>query len=59
MAYNPKAMDSNTRPLKVYIAATNINNVRSEENYIIEEEIENNQQWGEDFAITKLLHIGE
>jgi hypothetical protein len=30
---NPKAMDSNNRPLKVYIIATNINNVRSAENY--------------------------
>jgi hypothetical protein len=29
-------MDSNTRPLKVYIATTNINNVKSEKNYTIE-----------------------
>ncbi len=52
-------MDSNTRPLEVYTAATNINNARSEEDYTTEEEVENNQQWGEDFATIKLFHIGE
>jgi hypothetical protein len=39
-------MDSKTRPLEIYIT-TNMNNVRSEKYYTIEEEVENNQQWGE------------
>jgi len=43
---NPKAMDSNTRPSKVYTTTININNAKSEEDYTIEEEVENNQQWG-------------
>jgi hypothetical protein len=43
-------MDSKIRPSEVYITATIINNAKSEENYTIEEEIENNQQWGEDFV---------
>ncbi len=56
---NPKVMDSNTKPLKVYTTIININNVRSEENYTTKEETVNNQQWGEDFATAKLLHISE
>jgi hypothetical protein len=51
-------MDSNTRPSKVYTIATNINNAKIEEDYTTKEEGENNQQWGEDFAIAKLFHIG-
>jgi hypothetical protein len=39
-------MDSNTRPSKVYTTTININNAKSEEDYTIEEEVENNQQWG-------------
>jgi hypothetical protein len=42
-------MDSKTRPLEVYITTTNIKNVWNEQDYTIEEEIENNQQWGQDF----------
>jgi hypothetical protein len=34
---NPKAMDSKTRPSKVYIVATNINNAISEEDYTTKE----------------------
>ncbi len=56
---NPKAMDSNTRPLEVYTATTNINYARSEEDYTTEKKVENNQQWGEDFAVVELFHIGE
>jgi hypothetical protein len=51
-------MDSKTTPSKVYIP-TNLNNARNEENYIIKEEIENNLQWGKEFAIVELLHIVE
>jgi hypothetical protein len=46
MAYQPKAMDSNIRPSKVYNATININNAKSEKNYKTKEEVENNQQWG-------------
>jgi hypothetical protein len=35
------------------------NNVESEEDYKRKDEAKNNQQWGEDFAIANLLHIGE
>jgi len=52
-------MDSKTRPSKVYTIAININNARSEKDYTTEEEIENNQHWGEDSTITELFHIGE
>jgi hypothetical protein len=52
-------MDSNTRPSKVYTVAANINNAKSEEDYTIEEKVENNQQWGEDFIVVELFHIGE
>ncbi len=38
---NLKAMDNKTKPLEVY-TATNMNNVRNEEDYTIEEEMENN-----------------
>jgi hypothetical protein len=41
---NPKAMDSKTKPSKVYTTSININNARIEEDYTIEEETENNQQ---------------
>ncbi len=40
---NTKIMDNKTKPLEVYIA-TNVNKVRSEEDYTIEEEIKNNPQ---------------
>jgi hypothetical protein len=52
-------MDSKTRPSKVYTTTININNARSEKDYTIEEETENNQQWGEDFDAIELLYIGE
>jgi hypothetical protein len=52
-------MDSKTRPLEVYTIASNINNAKSEEDYTTEEEVENNQQWGEDFVVVELFHIGE
>jgi len=39
---NPKAMDKNTTPLEVYIVVININNARSEEDYITKEEAKNN-----------------
>jgi hypothetical protein len=35
------------------------NNVKIENNYKKKDEAENNQQWGEDFAIPNLLHIGK
>jgi len=54
-----KAMDSKIRPLEVYTIAVNINNAKSEEDYTIEEEAKNSQQWGEDFAVAELFHISE
>jgi hypothetical protein len=36
-------MDNKTKPLEVYIA-TNVNNVRNENNYTIKEETKNNPQ---------------
>ncbi len=55
---NPKAMDNKTRPSEVHTIATNINNAKSEEDYTTKEEAKNNQQWGEDFVIVELFHIG-
>jgi hypothetical protein len=52
-------MDKNTTPLEVYIVVININNARSEEDYITKEEAENNQQLKEDFAAIEFFHIGE
>jgi len=52
-------MDSKTRPSKVYTTVVNIHNSKSEKNYTTKEETDNNQQWGEDYATAKLLHIGE
>jgi hypothetical protein len=52
-------MDSKTKPYEVHTIAANINNAKSEEDYTTEEEVENNQQWGEDFDVIKLLHISE
>jgi len=52
-------MDNDIRPLEVYIVAININNARNEKDYTTKEEVENNQQSKEDFAIVELLHIGE
>ncbi len=43
-------MDSKIKLSKVYTITTNINTARSEEDYTIEKEIENIQQWGEDFV---------
>jgi hypothetical protein len=51
-------MDSKIRPSKVYTIIVNIDNVRSEEDYTIDEETENNQQWGEDFVVVELFHTG-
>jgi hypothetical protein len=36
-------MDTKTKPYEVYIIVTNINNAKSEKDYTIEEEVENNQ----------------
>jgi hypothetical protein len=55
---NPKAIDNKIRPSKVYIA-TNLNNGRNEKDYIIEDEVKNNPQWGEGFVIIKLMHAIE
>jgi hypothetical protein len=47
----------NTRPSKVYTTTININNAKSEEDYTVEEEVENNQQWGEGFCCRRtFLH---
>ncbi len=43
-------MYGKTRPLQIYIT-TNMNNARSEKDYTIEEEVENNQQWGKKIII--------
>jgi hypothetical protein len=51
-------MDNKTKTLKVYIVA-NMNNARSENNYTTMGEVENNSQWGEEFTITKVIHIVE
>jgi hypothetical protein len=53
---NPKAMDNKIRPLKVYIVV-NLKNARSEKNYTTNEEVENNPQWGKEFATAKFLYI--
>ncbi len=39
-------MDNKTRPSNVY-TAINLNNAKNEKEYTIENEIENNPQWGE------------
>jgi hypothetical protein len=57
-ALNPKAMDNKTSPSKVYIIV-NLNYVGNEDEYTIENEVENNPQWGKEFAIAKFLHIYE
>jgi len=54
---NPKVMERKIRPSKVYTIAININNAKNEEDYTIEEEIQNNQHWGEDSAIVKFFHM--
>jgi hypothetical protein len=48
---NPKVMDNKTRPLEVY-TIVNLNNVGSEKEYTIENEVENNPQWGKEFDVT-------
>ncbi len=48
---NPKVIDNKTRPLEVYIVV-NLNNVGSEKEYTIENEVENNPQWGKEFDVT-------
>ncbi len=53
---NLKAMGNKTKPSKVY-TTTNVNNVGNEKDYTIEQEVENNPQWGEEFIATKLFHI--
>jgi hypothetical protein len=45
---NPKAIDDKTSPSKDYIAI-NFNNVGIEKEYTIENEVENNPQWGKKF----------
>jgi hypothetical protein len=49
-------MDNKTSPSEIYIVV-NLNNSRSEEEYIIKNETKNNLQWGEESNVTKLLHI--
>jgi hypothetical protein len=49
-------MDNKIKPLKV-CTTTNMNNVGSEEDYTIKEEAKNNPQWGEEFVVTRFLHI--
>jgi hypothetical protein len=49
-------MDGKTRPLEVY-TRVNVNNVGSEKDYTLKEEIENDQQWGNESIVTKLVHI--
>jgi hypothetical protein len=51
-------MDNKIKPLEVY-TVINLNNVRSEKYYIVEEEVENNLQWGEEYVALELLHIAE
>jgi len=51
-------MDNKIRPLEVY-SIINLNNARNEEEYTIENEAENNPQWGEEFIAIELLHIVE
>ncbi len=43
--FNPKAIDSKTQPLEIYIVA-NISNQESANNYTTYEEIDHNQYWG-------------
>ncbi len=47
-------MDSKIQPLKIYIT-TSINDQKNENDYI-NEEIGQNQIWGEEFVVVKLLH---
>jgi hypothetical protein len=51
-------MDNKIRPLEVY-STINLNNARNEEEYTIENEAENNPQWGEEFVVIELLHIAK
>jgi len=48
-------MDDKIKPLEVY-TVINLNNVGSEKYYIVEEEVENNLQWGEEYVALELLH---
>jgi len=49
-------MDGKIWPLEVY-TIVNVNNVGSEKDYTLKEEIENDQQWGNESIVTKLVHI--
>jgi hypothetical protein len=49
-------MGNKTKPSKVYIT-TNVNNVRNEKDYTIEQEVENNPQWGEESIVADLFYI--
>jgi hypothetical protein len=51
-------MDNKIIPSKVYIEL-NLNIARSEEEYIIENEVKNNPQWGEESVTIKLFHIAK
>jgi hypothetical protein len=48
-------MDNKIRPSKVYIVM-NLNNARNEEEYTIENEAENNPQWGEESIVAQNFH---
>jgi hypothetical protein len=52
---NSKTMDNKIRPSKVYIVM-NLNNARNEEEYTIENEAENNPQWGEESIVAQNFH---
>jgi len=42
-------MDNKTKPSEVYIVI-NFNNVGSEKEYIVDNEVENDPQWGKEFV---------
>ncbi len=55
--FNPKAMDNMTQLSQTYIAKP-INDQGSEDN-TMDDEVDQNQDWGEKCAIIKNLHISE
>jgi len=55
--FNPKAMDNKTQLSQIYITKP-INDQGSEDN-TMDDEVDQNEDWGEKCATTKVLHIGE
>jgi hypothetical protein len=51
-------MDSKIQPLEIN-TSTNINDYGSENDYKINEQVDHNQDWEEEFVTTKKLHIVE